>query len=215
MDRKRQFEKIPGETRKIIAEQLGTTPAQIGRYDSIAKHLIAAFKTWLEEGKINISVAYELSTMTEREQLKALDWARSMKRGPSIDEVKRLREQMRTPEETPKVEREPVEAPDAAVEREEQEDGTPPVHWERVPEQERTETETVGEDGKVVHFPAPPSPSPVPEPKKEPMHRRMAANILEDLQLYCEEMIAVEAGLADTWAERAEALTVAIDTLRK
>ncbi len=55
LERKRQFEKIPGETRKLIAEQLGTTPAQVGRYDSIEKHLIPAFKTWLEEGKIGIS----------------------------------------------------------------------------------------------------------------------------------------------------------------
>ncbi len=100
LEKKRRFEKIPGETRKLIAEQLGTTPAQVGRYDSIAKHLIAAFKTWLEEGKINISVAYELSTMSEREQLTALDRARAIGRGPSIDEVKRLREELRTPEET-------------------------------------------------------------------------------------------------------------------
>lgn len=101
LEQKRRFEKIPGETRKLIAERLGTTPAQVGRYDSIAKHLIPAFKTWLEQGEINISVAYELSTMTEREQLTALDRARSMKRGPSIDEVKRLREDLRTPEEPP------------------------------------------------------------------------------------------------------------------
>ena len=65
LDRKRRFEKIPGETRKLIAEQLGTTPAQVGRYDSIEKHLIPAFKGWLEEGKIGISVAYELSTLPE------------------------------------------------------------------------------------------------------------------------------------------------------
>lgn len=88
LERKRQFEKIPGETRKIIAEQLGTTPAQVGRYDSIEKHLIAAFKTWLEEGKINISVAYELSTMNEREQLVALDRARSMNGSMSLSTSK-------------------------------------------------------------------------------------------------------------------------------
>ena len=49
----------------------------------------------------------------------------------------------------------------------------------------------------------------------ERMSGRQAANILEDLQMYCEEMLAVEPGLADTWAERADALTVAIETLRK
>ncbi len=216
LEQKRRFEKIPGETRKIIAEQLGTTPAQIGRYDSIAKHLIAAFKTWLEEGKINISVAYELSTMTEREQLKALDWARSMKRGPSIDEVKRLREGMRTPEEPP--------APPVTPERE----PDPPVPVEQeapapAAPVKKPEPSAVENTGKIVDFPAPPPPPPAPverEPDQEPkaperMSGRQAANILEDLQMYCEEMLAVEPGLADTWAERADALTVAIETLRK
>ena len=53
------------------------------------------------------------------------------------------------------------------------------------------------------------------EPEKEPMHQRRAAYILEDLQMYCEEMLGIEAGLADTWAERADALAVAIAALRK
>ena len=47
------------------------------------------------------------------------------------------------------------------------------------------------------------------------MHKRQAANILEDLRMYCEEMLGIEAGLADTWMERADALTVAINILRK
>ena len=212
LEQKRRFEKIPGETRKIIAEQLGTTPAQIGRYDSIAKHLIAAFKTWLEEGKINISVAYELSTMNEREQLKALDWARSMKRGPSIDEVKRLREGMRMPEEPPAPPVTPEPDPPAPVE---QEAPAAPVR--------KPEPPAVENAGKIVDFPAPPSPPPAPverEPDQEPkaperMSGRQAANILEDLQIYCEEMLAIEAELADTWAERADALTVAIAALRR
>lgn len=213
LEKKRRFEKIPGETRKIIAEQLGTTPAQVGRYDSIAKHLIAAFKTWLEEGKINISVAYELSTMSEREQLTALDRARAMKRGPSIDEVKRLREELRTPEK-PDVwlpEEREMGFTRAAEQGEEQDDaGEQEKHWLR-----RTDAENTG---KIVDFPAPSSPPPAedaPRPEKEPMHKRMAANILEDLQMYCEEMLGIEAGLADTWMERADALAVAIAALRK
>lgn len=237
LEKKRRFEKIPGETRKIIAEQLGTTPAQVGRYDSIAKHLIAAFKTWLEEGKINISVAYELSTMSEREQLTALDRARAMKRGPSIDEVKRLREELRTPEPpkpaggvtmviadetgpapTPEQMEEILkrvkDRPDSGAvvlpEKLEDEAGAPKVDW--------TPEAYTGDTGKIVDFPAPPSPPPAedaPKPEKEPMHKRMAANILEDLQMYCEEMLVIEAGLADTWMERADALAVAIAVLRR
>ncbi len=226
LEKKRRFEKIPGETRKLIAEQLGTTPAQVGRYDSIEKHLIAAFKTWLEEGKINISVAYELSTMNEREQLVALDRARSMKRGPSIDEVKRLREALRT--RPRKAEPEPPE-----VERDEPEpaaDGPkygPGVYVREVetkmhvePPELITEPPAVENGGKVVDFPAPSTlphveDAPPEETGREPMHKRQAANILEDLQMYCEEMLAVEAGQADTWAERADALGVAIAALRK
>lgn len=68
LEKKRRFEKIPGETRKIIAEQLGTTPAQVGRYDSIEKHLIPTLKGWLEKEKIGISVAYELSMLPEEVQ---------------------------------------------------------------------------------------------------------------------------------------------------
>lgn len=245
LDQKRRFEKIPGETRKLIAEQLGTTPAQVGRYDSIAKHLIAAFKTWLEEGKINISVAYELSTMNEREQLTALDRARAMKRGPSIDEVKHLREELRTRPRKAEPERQPVQsgppvtmvtadetgpAPtpeqmqeilergkdrtdSGAVvlpEKLEDEEGAPKVDWKKWAD--------AGNDGKVVNFPASPSPQPVesaPEPEKEPMHQRQAANILEDLHMYCEEMLGIEAERADRWMERADALAVAIAALRK
>ena len=67
-----------------------------------------------------------------------------------------------------------------------------------------------------MDFPAPPAPEPdSAEPEKEPMHQRRAAYILEDLQMYCEEMLGIEAGLADTWAERADALTVAIAALRQ
>ena len=53
--------------------------------------------------------------------------------------------------------------------------------------------------GKIVDLPAPPSPPPAPverEPDQEPkaperMSGRQAANILEDLQIYCEEMLAI------------------------
>ncbi len=89
LEKKRRFEKIPGETRKLIAEQLGTTPAQVGRYDSIEKHLIPALKTWLAEGKIGISVAYELSTLSADVQEKAAAecWG---KRGPvTLEDVRK------------------------------------------------------------------------------------------------------------------------------
>ena len=225
LEKKRRFEKIPGETRKLIAEQLGTTPAQVGRYDSIAKHLIAAFKTWLEEGKINISVAYELSTMNEREQLVALDRARAMKRGPSIDEVKRLREALRTrprkaEPEPPKVER---DEPEPAA------DGPkygPGVYVREVetkmhvePPELITEPPAVENGGKVVDFPAPSTLPPVEDAPPEETGREKdiewAALMLKTLRNYCETMAAVKGGQTVPWAEYAEAVGIAIAALRK
>ena len=210
LEKKRRFEKIPGETRKLIAEQLGTTPAQVGRYDSIAKHLIAAFKTWLEEEKINISVAYELSTMSEREQLTALDRARAIGRGPSIDEVKRLREELRTPE-PPKAERtEPKPAEDGQEYK--------PGAYVRT---EPTKMTTVPPDGKIVDFPAPVSPPPVEDAPPEETGREQekdiewAALMLKTLRNYCETMAAVKGGQTVPWAEYAEAVGIAIAALRK
>ena len=210
LEKKRRFEKIPGETRKLIAEQLGTTPAQVGRYDSIEKHLIPTFKTWLEEEKINISVAYELSTMSEREQLTALDRARAIGRGPSIDEVKRLREELRTPE-PPKAERtEPKPAEDGQEYK--------PGAYVRT---EPTKMTTVPPDGKIVDFPAPVSPPPVEDAPPEETGREQekdiewAALMLKTLRNYCETMAAVKGGQTVPWAEYAEAVGIAIAALRK
>lgn len=207
LEKKRRFEKIPGETRKLIAEQLGTTPAQVGRYDSIAKHLIPAFKGWLEEGKIGISVAYELSMLPEEVQEHAAAALWSKGTPVTLEDVRKWKPAER---EQPKTERtEPKPAEDGQEYK--------PGAYVRT---EPTKMTTVPPDGKIVGFPAPVSPPPVEnappeEAGREPMHARQAANILEDLQMYCEEMLAIETGLADTWAERADALTVAITALRR
>lgn len=219
LEKKRRFEKIPGETRKIIAEQLGTTPAQVGRYDSIEKHLIPAFKTWLEKGEIGISVAYELSMLPEDVQKEKADEYFFADKVDTItlEDVRKWKPVGRKPEKetTAGAERETTGAAEEAQ--------TPP---QPPPENAYVRTEPtkltpVPPDGKIVNFPAPPPPPPAPSgeeaPKqeKEPMHKRMAANILEDLQMYCEEMLGIEAGQADTWMERADALAVAIAVLRK
>ena len=236
LERKRQFEKIPGETRKIIAEQLGTTPAQVGRYDSIEKHLIPAFKTWLEEGKIGISVAYELSIISADVQEKAAAecWG---KRGPvTLEDVRKWKPVERerppvqpgppvtmvteeetgpapTPEQMQEILERAKDRPDsgAAVlpEKLEDEEGAPKVEWKELFSAENA--------GKIVDFPAPPAPEPdSAEPEKEPMHKRQVANILEELKMYCEEcMGSWDCVEYETWIEWADALTVAIAALRK
>ena len=239
LEKKRRFEKIPGETRKIIAEQLGTTPAQVGRYDSIAKHLIPAFKGWLEEGKIGISVAYELSTLPEDVQEKAAAecWG---KHGPlTLEDVRKWKPVER---ERPPVEPGPpvttvtadetgpaltLEQMQEILEREkdrpatsgaavlpeklENEEGAPKVEWKELFSAENA--------GKIVDFPAPPAPTPVEdaaEPEKEPLSNKKVVERLEDLKEYCEEcMGSWDCVEYETWIEWAEALAVAIAALRK
>ena len=238
LERKRQFEKIPGETRKLIAEQLGTTPAQVGRYDSIEKHLIPAFKTWLEEGKIGISVAYELSTLSADVQEKAAAecWG---KRGPvTLEDVRKWKPVERerppvqpgppvtmvtaeetgpapTPEQMQEILERAKDRPDsgAAVlpEKLEDEEGAPKVEWKELFSAENA--------GKIVDFPAPPAPTPVEdaaEPEKEPLSNKKVVERLEDLKEYCEEcMGSWDCVEYETWIEWAEALAVAIAALRK
>ena len=222
LEQKRRFENIPGETRKIIAEWMGTTPAQVGRYDSIAKHLAAPFRHLFEQGKINVSVAYELSTLENGWQYNAYNEYLE-KGGLSIEDVKRKKQEAEAVEKKRQRAKDAVteEIPDA--ERDELPDAAPPpthptgnVYIKTEP----TKMTTIPPDGNIVNCPVPPSSPPAKdappeETGREPMHARQAANILEDLQMYCEEMLAVEAGEADIWAERTEALAVAIATLRK
>jgi len=262
LDRKRQFEKIPGETRKLIAERLGTTPAQVGRYDSIEKHLLPRFKELLAEGKVNISVAYELSTLKEEEQCAALmDYLTTG--ALSIEDVKRRRKEMAekekmqaaaregtaqtpatitTPEPAPVRDGDKVKlsgfgkadgaytAKDAAtpgkmtLERERPASGGADVLPEKLededgaPKVKRTELPTVESAGKVVDFPAPPTPPPAPIPpgtQLERMSAKQAAFVLDGLMEYCETMVGADGENPETWIEYADALTVAIDALRK
>ena len=221
LEKKRRFEKVPGETRKLIAEQLGTTPAQVGRYDSIEKHLIPLFKAWLEKGKIGISVAYELSTLPEDVQEIAAEECRETRAPVTLEDVRRWKRDAEPWTPPANAERETTGAAEEETtdaEREELPDppDQPTVRTEETPPTSDQPGER--DAGKIVDFPAPSSPPPAedaPKQEKEPMHKRMAANILEDLQMYCEEMLGIEAGQADTWMERADALAVAIAVLRR
>ncbi len=213
LEQKRRFEKIPGETRKLIAERLGTTPAQVGRYDSIEKHLLPEFKALLEAGKITISVAYELSTMTEEEQNDVLD-GHGARGGLSIEDVKRWREKLRTPKPPVPERDEPESAADGpkckpgVYVREEPTKSqiTPPPPPPPAPS-------TVENSGKIVNFPAPPSPSPA-EDKQEEKDIAWAVLMMKTLHNYCEVMSAREGESRVPWADYAEALAIAIPVLR-
>ena len=131
LERKRKFENIPGETRKIIAEWMGTTPAQVGRYDSIAKHLAAPFRHLFEQGKINISVAYELSTLENGWQYNAYN--EYLKKGSlSIEDVKRKKQEAESVEEIRRRAKEAAAEETTDAEREELPD-PPTVRTEETP----------------------------------------------------------------------------------
>lgn len=68
LERYKKKEKLPGRMRELIAKTLKTSSAQIGRMDSITKNLSEDFKEEFKEQKINISTAYELSTLSEEAQ---------------------------------------------------------------------------------------------------------------------------------------------------
>lgn len=92
LERKRKFRRVPGKTRELIAKKLGTTPAQVGRYESISKRLLPDFKEEMQAGKLGISVAYELSALPERAQKAA--FAEYVEKGAlSIEDVKRRRQE--------------------------------------------------------------------------------------------------------------------------
>lgn len=100
LERKRKFRRVSGKTRELIAKKLGTTPAQVGRYESIAKRLLPDFKKEMKAGKMGISVAYELSILPERAQKAAL--AEYTEKGAlSIEDVKRRRQEEEAKQPTP------------------------------------------------------------------------------------------------------------------
>lgn len=100
LERKRKFRRVSGKTRELIAKKLGTTPAQVGRYESIAKRLLPDFKKEMKAGKMGISVAYELSILPERAQKAAL--AEYTEKGAlSIEDVKRRRREEEAKQPTP------------------------------------------------------------------------------------------------------------------
>ncbi len=231
LEKKRRFEKIPGETRKIIAEQLGTTPAQVGRYDSIEKHLVPAFKDWLEQEKIGISVAYELSTLPAEVQEKAAeDW--QGKRGPvTLEDVRRWKEQTAKPAEDERTYKPGIYAREEKANLinpavPEQTGGVTMVMADEIgpaPTAEQWEElkESAGaakNAGKIVDFPAlthfPPAPSAeaVAEPEKDV---EWAALMLKTLRNYCETMAVIKGEQTVPWVEYAEAVDIALSTMRK
>ena len=193
LNRKRKIEKISGETRKIIAEWLGTTPAQVGRYESVAKHLIPEFMGELEGGGVNISVAYELSTMDEREQTEALGHYRE-RGGLAIGDVKSLRDAMR---------KQPAE--DLPHRQEFPKTDDPPKRTEQRRAANQAEGPELTRDADLPK-------------RKEPLSRKPGGRTvatLERLRQYCDERADENKGDAEMWREYRDAVAAAIGEMRR
>ena len=103
-------------TRDFIAKVLHTSTTQIGRYDTIIRHLSPEFTEELKADRINLSTAYELAGLPVENQNAAfkeyhLTGAISIKPRGNGNVLPRLHRPQRTPphlrSRTPQKEREP------------------------------------------------------------------------------------------------------------
>ncbi|GIP17784.1 hypothetical protein J40TS1_34260 [Paenibacillus montaniterrae] len=103
-------DKIPGRLRDLIASVLDTSPTQIARMESIDKNLTPAFKEELREGNVNISTAYELSTMPQEQQQEAYEEYQA-KGSMSIKDAKQAKQVAPIVEEVPAARQSAIEQP--------------------------------------------------------------------------------------------------------
>lgn len=79
-ERKEAGEKF-GRIRETIANQLGISPAQVGKMQNIERNAIEEIKEAVENGDLSISTASEIAKMDEEEQ-------EELAKGGKLDEVK-------------------------------------------------------------------------------------------------------------------------------
>lgn len=96
-----------GNTRKCIADILETSTTQVARFDAIHHNLTPAFMGEFKEGNINLSTAYELSSLTLDEQKEAFDEFKD-KGAVSAKEAKAIKEK-RGQEKGKSIEKEKLE----------------------------------------------------------------------------------------------------------
>lgn len=231
LERLNDKERVPGDKRKIIAQALRTTPAQIGRYDAIAKNLVPEFQEEMQAGKLGISAAYEISGFPEDEQRRIFAEYQNGG-GLRYTEARQIKEELKPKEEkrqqdpappssTPEVHRgqqdrvfpasspetdtvHPPEAP-APAEPPERAQDVPPAP----PSSPATEPEKAPEQEA-------PAPSPAPLQRDEAEETAQAVKQLESLRDYCQTMDESDTdGGSRVWALDVDALEVAIARLKR
>ena len=209
-------------TRDFIAKVLHTSTTQIGRYDAIIRNLCPAFKAELQEDRINISTAYELSGLNPADQQAAFEdyresgeisirTARERKQDtPPAAEVKQPPAPPIEYQEEPPAS--PVSAPQPAAQTTEtkRREEMPPTA--ETPAEGRTEPQ--GQPEAEDKPPAPSSPPPRSAERADPqeLRRAPAALQLKKLLEYC--MGKGESfDHSRDWTADVHALYIAIDKL--
>lgn len=226
---KRQ-EKLPGDMRKLVAQTLNTSPAQIGRFDAITRNLCTAFMEELKADRINISTAYELSGLSAEDQTAAFEEYRET--GEISIKAARERKQdtppaAEVPAEEPEAERDepaeeppapPQEAPQPATEpqkeeRQEEIPSAPETPAEgRTGPQEQTEADGQGKR------PAPSSPPPTgaedsaERADDQEMSVDSAARQLRNLLEYCMDK-GESFDRSRDWTADVQALYIALEAM--
>ena len=223
-------EKLPGDMRKLVAQTLNTSPAQIGRFDAITRNLCPAFMEELKADRINISTAYELSGLSAEDQAAAFEQFRET----GEISIKAARERKQDPppaaevpaaeHEEPEAERDepageppapPQDAPQPATGPREADgrEKIPPAA--ETPTGGRTETEEQPEAARRDEPPAPPSPPSAEEERDGAEEIKRTIKQLETLKDYCEMMAESDESGSHTWTLDVDALEFAIKRLEE
>lgn len=230
LERIKQQEKLPGDMRKLVAQTLNTSPAQIGRFDAITRNLCPAFMEELKADRINISTAYELSGLSAEDQAAAFEQFRET----GEISIKAARERKQDPppaaevpaaeHEEPEAERDepageppapPQDAPQPATGQREADgrEKIPPAA--ETPTGGRTETEEQPEAAGRDEPPAPPSPPSAEEERDGAEEIKRTIKQLETLKDYCEMMAESDESGSHTWTLDVDALEFAIKRLEE
>lgn len=238
LERIKQEEKLPGDMRKLVAQTLNTSPAQIGRFDAITRNLCPAFMEELKADRINISTAYELSGLSAEDQAAAFEEyrengkvsirdARERKQDqppaaevnaenqPPTAEEKRAQEAERDgpAEEEPPAP--PQTAPRTATEppKEERREEMPPAP--ETPAEGRTGPQEQPEADGQGKRPDPSSPPPTGKDRDSAEEIKRTIAQLETLKDYCEMMAESDESGSHVWTLDVDALEFAIDRLKE
>ena len=228
LERLNEKERVPGDKRKIIAQALRTTPAQIGRYDAIAKNLLPEFQEEMRAGKLGVSAAYEISGFPEDEQRRIFaEYQESG--GLKYVEARQIKEESKpkgenrqqdpappaSPPEVPGGQQDPIytATPPAVPVTPATAHEEPP---ERVPDAPPAPPSSPATGPEKAQEPEAPAPSSAPLQRDEAEETAQAVKQLESLRDYCQTMDESDTdGGSRVWTLDVDALEVAIARLKR